>query len=81
MSSVRMCDRCRTIFSENDEGWSTFSGSRMIRNDHGTMEAKTMIQDSCGDCTQRLMAPAKKSKRLTLPATYEQYRQDIESTE
>lgn len=51
MSAVRMCDRCGNIFSEREDGWSTFSGTRMNRDDHGRMRDVSEQMDSCPKCT------------------------------
>ena len=51
MSSVRMCDKCGTVFSENEDGWSTFTGTRVTRDDDGRTRTLTIQQDSCGNCT------------------------------
>lgn len=52
MSSVRMCDRCGRIFSENEEDWSTFTGA-VKRRDKVTGRAFTenAEQDACPECT------------------------------
>jgi hypothetical protein len=53
MSSVRMCDSCGFVFSENAEGWSNMTGNRMVRNtETGKMEAKNASVDYCSDCTE-----------------------------
>ncbi len=52
MSSVRMCDKCARIFSENEEDWSTFSGTRQRRDQQsGRKFAETVVQDACPECT------------------------------
>lgn len=51
MSSVRMCDKCGEIFSENQDGWSTFSGTAMRRREDGTRFQETVAQDACTTCT------------------------------
>jgi hypothetical protein len=51
MSSVRMCDKCGDIFSENDEDWSTFSGSVQRRRENGSRYTETVNQDACPPCT------------------------------
>jgi ribosomal protein L37AE/L43A len=52
MSSVRMCDKCKVIFSENDEGWTTLAGARRVRNerDGGYRQEQTAI-DFCSTCS------------------------------
>lgn len=47
-----MCDRCGTIFSERDEGWSTFSGSTRKRDNEGKWVTQTDSLDSCPECTE-----------------------------
>lgn len=51
MSSVRMCDKCGNIFSENDDGWSTFSGTAMRRREDGSRYSESVSQDACAACT------------------------------
>lgn len=51
MSSVRMCDKCGNIFSENEDGWSTFSGTRLKRDSDGFKRAESVVQDACAKCT------------------------------
>jgi hypothetical protein len=46
-----MCDKCGTIFSENDEDWSTFSGSVKRRREDGSRYSETVSQDACSACT------------------------------
>jgi acetone carboxylase gamma subunit len=46
-----MCDKCGNIFSENEEDWSTFSGSFMRRREDGSRRQETLSQDACPDCT------------------------------
>ena len=58
MSSVRMCDRCGTVFSERSEGWSTFAGSRRMKNqESGRFEQVTEQMDSCPDCSDLMLTP------------------------
>jgi hypothetical protein len=55
VSSVRMCDNCEFIFSENAEGWSNMTGNRMVRNaETGKLESKNASVDYCPDCTENL---------------------------
>jgi len=52
MSAVRMCDRCGTIFSEREDGWATFTGTRVARDQNtGAQRAVTDQQDTCAACT------------------------------
>jgi hypothetical protein len=50
MSSVRMCDDCHEIFSENDENWATGQISVQRRRDSGARYTEQMQQDRCGPC-------------------------------
>jgi hypothetical protein len=52
MSSVRMCDnaKCRNLFSENDDGWSTDSRNVQRRNPDGSMYTVRMQIDLCATC-------------------------------
>src|SRR6266581_609034 len=63
MSSVRMCDRCGVIFSENAEDWSTGSITRSRKDDKGRRVSETVQQDACPSCTNGFGNPAP-----TLPA-------------
>lgn len=49
MSSVRMCDKCQTVFSERDEGWQTFTGTTM-RKRNGRREPVSETLDMCPAC-------------------------------
>jgi hypothetical protein len=51
MSSVRMCDKCGQIFSENEEDWSTFSGTMKRRREDGSRYTESVAQDACAKCT------------------------------
>lgn len=46
-----MCDKCGNIFSENEEDWSTFSGTVKRRREDGSRYAETVTQDACSKCT------------------------------
>jgi hypothetical protein len=46
-----MCDKCGTIFSENDEDWSTFTGALKRRREDGTRYTEQVTQDACPACT------------------------------
>lgn len=65
MSSVRMCDKCGYIFSENAADWSTFSGSVQRQREDGSRYFETIQQDACPECTAgaRPTAP-----RLAIPS-------------
>ena len=67
MSSVRMCDRCGTVFSERADDWSTYTGSRRRRNkDIGQLEVVSDTLDACPECTELQFSP---SARPELPTT------------
>lgn len=51
MSAVRMCDRCGAIFSEREDGWTTFTGTRVARDQHGQQRNTTEQIDTCAACT------------------------------
>jgi hypothetical protein len=51
MSSVRMCDKCGNIFSENEEDWSTFTGAVKRRREDGSRYTEQISQDACPVCT------------------------------
>lgn len=73
MSSVRMCDSCGIVFSEQAEGWSTFSGS--IRRTDPQTKVVTMVQrtmDKCPDCTQLVMTPVQPQTAIGTSASYVQ---------
>jgi hypothetical protein len=71
MSSVRMCDRCGTIFSERSEGWSTFTGTTR-RKDPATGEWKNMSDslDSCPECSELLTMPQRPAIATTVSPHY-----------
>lgn len=46
-----MCDKCGTIFSENDEGWSSTNGAIQRRKDDGRRYSEQMNIDLCAACT------------------------------
>lgn len=59
MSSVRMCDTCFAVFSENDPDWATMAGSRVMRDPNtGQTKRVEAAMDTCGPCTQKRMGPA-----------------------
>lgn len=45
-----MCDRCKTIFSENDEGWQSFTANTMNYDENGQVINVPIRQDLCADC-------------------------------
>lgn len=56
MSSVRMCDKCGNIFSENEEDWSTFTGAVKRRREDGSRYTEQISQDACPVCTGGVQA-------------------------
>lgn len=48
MSSVRMCDKCGQIFSENADGWETFTATKRI---HAEERPRVVQLDACPDCS------------------------------
>lgn len=70
-----MCDKCGQIFSENEEDWSTYSGTMKRRREDGSRFTESVTQDACAKCTNgtRVVTP-----RLAIPAgadpeLYEQF--------
>lgn len=52
MSSLRGCDRCGGVFSENEEDWSTFTGKRVRRDKvTGRKYTEEVDQDACPECS------------------------------
>lgn len=64
MSSVRMCDRCGTTFSEKQEGWSTFSGSTRKRDNNGQWVTASDTLDSCPECTELMTGGSQRPQQL-----------------
>lgn len=52
MSSVRMCDKpeCHRIFSENEEGWQTFTANTVEYDEDGRQITIPIRQDLCPEC-------------------------------
>jgi hypothetical protein len=50
MSSVRGCDKCGRIFFENEENWSTGSGTQFYTDDRGKRQSREVQEDRCGTC-------------------------------
>lgn len=57
MSSVRMCDRCGSVFSERAEGWTTFSGGTRRKNQDGQWVTLQDTMDQCPECTELTLTP------------------------
>jgi hypothetical protein len=66
MSSVRMCDRCGTVFSENDEGWSTDSRTVNRIKEDGKRYQVGMQVDQCATCVGN---PGQVTPRIPAQAT------------
>ena len=66
MSSVRMCDTCGNIFSENKEGWTTGTISRKVK-ENGRTTFKEQVQDACPDCSSAMFDETP-VPRVALPA-------------
>lgn len=64
MSSIRMCDKCGTIFSENEEDWSTGVATQFYTDEKGVRRQREQQRDQCGACngTPQTIRP-----RLTIP--------------
>ena len=70
-----MCDKCGQIFSENDEDWSTYSGTMKRRREDGSRFTESVTQDACAKCTNGTTVV---TPRLAIPAgadpeLYEQF--------
>ncbi len=50
MSTVRMCDKCGKIFSENTDGWQTFTGATVRRGSDGVRRSEVVSMDACTSC-------------------------------
>lgn len=52
MSTVRMCDRCGRIFSENESGWQTYRATTVKRDpEKGTTYQVEVAMDACEQCS------------------------------
>ena len=61
MSSVRMCDKCQTVFSELDAGWQTYDATTNDIDDAGKAITLHVRMDACPDCA--ITTPKRLSKR------------------
>ena len=61
MSSVRMCDKCQTVFSELDPGWQTYDAVTNDVDDSGREVINRIRMDACPDCA--IATPVRKSRR------------------
>lgn len=50
MSSVRMCDKCGTVFSELEDGWQTFTARTIKRQKDGSQKSIDAAMDTCPSC-------------------------------
>lgn len=66
MSGVRMCDKCGTIFSENAEGWTTLTGTRLVTDSEGRKRQVTKQMDTCPSCS---IGETEITPRLSLTAS------------
>ena len=44
-----MCDRCKKIFSEAEDGWETYTGSR-VDTSNGERRSVQRSLDACPEC-------------------------------
>lgn len=49
MSAVRMCDRCGSMFSVNEEGWTSFQ-QKITPNQANSYNQGFKEMDMCRDC-------------------------------
>jgi hypothetical protein len=72
MSSVRMCDQCGVVFSENEDNWSSVAGQRRIVDQvTGKASLENVQQDRCGDCTTIGMSPRPPIQPLQINRRYD----------
>lgn len=45
-----MCDKCKTVFSELEDGWQTFSATTIRRDDEGRSINVQATMDACPSC-------------------------------
>lgn len=50
MSSVRMCDKCHTVFSELMDGWQSYSATTTKRDANGEAKSVVVHMDACPSC-------------------------------
>lgn len=50
MSSVRMCDKCHTVFSELMDGWQSYSATTTKRDENGEPKTVQVHMDACPSC-------------------------------
>jgi hypothetical protein len=65
-----MCDKCGSIFSEKDEGWSTMTGTRYVTNSEtGKRVQISDDMDMCGACNTDLMERPRMIPQAPIPAS------------
>lgn len=67
-----MCDKCAVIFSERAEGWSTYTGTRMVTDPrNGRRVEQTDQMDTCPSCSglDTPMNPTVRTAIGTVPAS------------
>jgi len=52
-----MCDRCGSVFSERQEGWTTFTGATRKKDQDGKWVTVNDTMDQCTECTEMTMQP------------------------
>lgn len=50
MSSVRMCDKCGSIFKEGEIGSGSFNGTVVQQDKNGHSETVNQFMDVCCEC-------------------------------
>lgn len=50
MSTVRMCDKCGTIFSELEDGYQSFTATTVKRDENGMTHNVQQAMDACPSC-------------------------------
>jgi Zn-finger nucleic acid-binding protein len=73
MSTVRMCDKCNAIFSENEEGWMSSPSSIMKRDSNGQVKQITVQVDQCPSCVEVLLGTGNKSPKAIVPPVRGRY--------
>lgn len=67
MSSVRLCDDCNGIFSENAEDWSSAPVAINRRDKDGQIKPIQVQQDYCPECTDRKTGGALRGNNQDTP--------------
>lgn len=71
MSSVRMCDKCKTVFSELDEGWQTYTATTLQYDEDDRAKPITQYMDMCPACA---VTPIKKRSKAAIQASEQERR-------